>query len=94
MTDCTLSFELIWQGFTIDVRFVPNWLSTGHDHIELRCRDPLPVPQTGYCSRFVPAGTVSCAEDLRAMLQSWLDDAATSPNWLAYLENSRQMKLF
>ena len=43
-----------WQGVSIDVSHVPNWLNSDFDHIELRCDTVLPVTKPGYRSHKPP----------------------------------------
>jgi hypothetical protein len=89
-----LAFTLIWRGLEIEASYRTNWLDTGHTHIELRCQDRLPVTETGYRSLFVPEAELVDEGHIRARLQSWLDEAALSPEWQCYRDDSRQMTLF
>ena len=89
-----LRFTLIWQGREIEVSFVPAWLNTGYDHIELRCSAPLPVTSTGYRSRFIATSEIAGKNDLHAFIHEWLEAAADNPDWRTYVEESRQLKLF
>lgn len=85
-----------WQGREIELTFLPRrW--TVIDHIEIRSLDgePLPITATGYRSHFFgpvePAMTIG---EVTEMVIRWLDAEAQSPDWLAYLEQSKQLSLF
>lgn len=86
--------SLIWAERTISVNYECNWLNLGYWHIELRCTEPLPVTATGYKSRFVPHDAFADEAEIVDFVTAWLDDAAKSKEWLTYLADSRQFKLF
>jgi len=86
--------NLVWAERTISVSYRSNWLHLDHWHIELRCAEPLPVTATGYRSLFVPHGALVEEADVLDFVKTWLDTAATSTQWQAYLADSRQLKLF
>lgn len=89
-----VTISLVWTERTIAVSYQSNWLSLDHWHIELRCTEPLPVTTTGYRSRFVPHDAFADDAEIVDFVMSWLDDAAKSKDWQAYLADSRQLKLF
>ncbi|WP_424991366.1 hypothetical protein [Fluviibacterium sp. S390] len=94
MADDYQTFNLIWQAREIAVAFRANWLNSGHWHIELRCCDRLPVTETGYPSIFVPATGFDDRTEIEAYIRTLLDEAANTPEWRRYLEDSRQLDLF
>ncbi len=67
-----------WRGIEIEVRYEPDWLGSGHAHIELesRPRTLLPVTETGYRSRFVNPEELDGFEDAAAFVLAWLNEAA------------------
>jgi hypothetical protein len=87
-------FTLHWSDRTIEVSHQSNWLNTGHLHIELRCDERLPVTATGYRSIFVPQASFRGEAQIAAYVTQLLDEAAPSKDWRAYLEDSKQLKLF
>lgn len=89
-----VTFNLVWEQRVIAVSYQSNWLNLGHWHIELRCTEPLPVTETGYRSRFVPQEALANEAEIMGFVQAWLDHAAKSKEWQAYLIDSRQFKLF
>ncbi len=87
-------FTLQWTEFTILVAYQRNWLNFGNWHLQLRCDQPLPVTSTGYRSIFMADHRLADEDEINAFVISLLDEAARSKDWLAYLEDSRQFKLF
>ncbi|EBA12658.1 hypothetical protein [Roseobacter sp. CCS2] len=88
------TFTLVWADRTIAVSHQTNWLGSGHWHIELRCDQRLPITTTGYRSIFVPQAAFADDAEIEAFVVALLDEAAQSKNWLAYLEDSKQLKFF
>lgn len=88
------ALQLDWRGIIVDVTLTYNWLNTDHHHIELRADQPLPVSSTGYRSLFLPIDECRRFKSPEEFLQHWLDDAATSTEWLKAEEERRQLKLF
>lgn len=96
--------QLDWRGYRIQVRYCPSWSSSYEEiygecmaHLELMSleepRLPLPVTETGYRSHFTPAKFIDDEGGPVAFVQSWLDDAAKSPQWKELEAASRQMSL-
>lgn len=94
MTEGYATFTLVWADREIAISHQANWLSSGHWHIELRCDDRLPVTATGYRSIFVPQARIADDAEIKAFVIALLDEAAQSKDWLAYVEDSKQLKLF
>ena len=89
------SLGLNWQDLTIEVSYQRNWLNSGQTHLEIRASERLPITETGYRSHFLPDGAMEKDEaEIRAFVLEWLDRAATSSTWQAYLEDCRQLRLF
>lgn len=87
-----------WQGIEIHVIYTQRKWSV-IDHLEIRSvnpeRAPLPITETGYRSHFIQPGTVEAhGGDVIAQVTAWLDEEAAKPAWRAYVEASRQMRLF
>lgn len=94
MKDVYETFTLVWADRDIAVSHQANWLNTGHWHIELRCDDRLPVTATGYRSIFVPQAEFVGDAEIAAFVVALLNEAALSKDWLSYVEDSKQLKLF
>ncbi|RFP88511.1 hypothetical protein DZK27_08490 [Rhodobacteraceae bacterium 63075] len=82
------ALTVTWQNREIAVTFEENWLGGALWHIELRCDDILPVPETGYRSAFVDRDAIPEKAAIAAFVLAWLDEAATDPAWPARLEAS------
>lgn len=94
MSEGYTTLNLVWEQRAIAVSYQSNWLGLSHWHIELRCKDALPVTETGYRSRFVPCDALASELDIEGFVMAWLDQAATAEAWQEYLVESRQLKLF
>lgn len=88
------SWNVTWRGLAIEARLCRRWLNSDYDHLELRCREPLPVTQTGYRSRFMPTDGSPEDDEVEAFVLAWLDDAADSKAWRDYEDSSQQGSLF
>ena len=88
------TFAILWCDRTIAVSHQANWFNTGHWHIELRCDERLPVTTTGYRSIFVSQARFADEVEIKAFVTGLLDEAAQSKDWLTYLQDSKQLKLF
>lgn len=88
------AFTLQWSEFTILVAYQRNWLNSGNWHLQLCCDQPLPVTSTGYRSIFMADQKFAGEDEIRAFVTSLLDEATQSKDWLAYLEDNKQLKLF
>lgn len=88
--------EIEWEGRAIRLSyFARRW--GVFDHVEIRAVDetPLPVTSTGYRSYFFgPVEPEMTVKEVCEMVIRWLDFEAKSPEWLAYLEQSKQLSLF
>lgn len=87
----TLSLE--WEGIAIAVSHTPNWLNTEFDHIELRADQKLPVTETGYRSHFIADAELALFDGVEDFVRQWLGEAAQSPKWKAFVDDSRQLSL-
>jgi hypothetical protein len=52
------------------------------------------MTDTGYRSHFLASTEPADEAAVSAVVTAWLDTSAQSPEWLRYLEDSRQLKLF
>ena len=91
--------NLDWQGLSLSVTYCPDWMPALNDteqgpvaHLEVRSDDrgPLPITETGYRSRFLPAADVDAASGPVAYVRAWLDHAAKDPAW----KERKQLSLF
>ncbi|MCO4839130.1 MAG: hypothetical protein KC447_03305 [Rhodobacteraceae bacterium] len=94
MEDGYETFAIMWCDRTIAVSHQANWLNSGHWHIELRCDERLPLSTTGYRSIFVSETRFADEGEIKNFVTELLNKAAQSKDWLAYLEDSKQLKLF
>lgn len=96
---------ITWQGVTIEVRYVSNWLGMsqrskdwGIAHLELHVLEPkgapLPMTATGYRSHFLPPADVPNAGGVEAYVLAWLDHEAKSEAWRARPSAPGQLSLF
>ncbi|RYH12406.1 hypothetical protein [Tropicimonas sp. IMCC6043] len=88
-----------WEGIEIELTYLPRAHGGTIAHLEVRSvnpeRAPLPITETGYRSHFHAVGTVEASEGaLVEQVTAWLDEAAKSLRWQAYLVESRQLCLF
>ncbi|MFC2966856.1 hypothetical protein [Acidimangrovimonas pyrenivorans] len=99
MTRAIETYEIEWQGIAIEI----NWEAKWHNsdiypiaHIQLRAegRQPLPMTETGYRSHFVQREQVEAYGTPVEYVTAWLEEAALSPAWPRYVEESKQMSLF
>jgi hypothetical protein len=95
--------QLVWNRFTIEIRYCPAWLSRDVDgfniaHLEIEAIDPkrtrLPMTQTGYRSHFLQHEEIIAYGGPLAYAKAWLEHEALSKQWLSYVEASRQGELF
>jgi hypothetical protein len=96
------SYQTDWQGIELKIRHCQRWLCSHGEmitqHVEIRSEDKvaLPITDTGYRSHFMN-GADALAEfdnDPVEFVHCWLDEAAKSKKWLAYIEAARQYPLF
>lgn len=88
------TITLDWTEFTIVVEYQRHWLNSESWHLQLRCKEPLPVTATGYRSIFMADESFAGEDDIRAFVIALLDEAAQSKTWQRHLEDRRQLKLF
>jgi hypothetical protein len=92
------TYRFTWQGIEIEATYTPlKWGVTAH--LEIRSIVPQrarpPITETGYRSHFHTPGTIEKhGGDVVAQIVAWLDEEATSREWRAYVEVTRQGELF
>ena len=97
--------RLDWRGVTVSVSYEPDWLGMSKGapeaataHLEVQRVSPdwalLPITETGYCSHFLPRGSVERLGGPVAYVRVWLDEAAKAPDWKRREQQSRQLSLF
>ncbi|MFK8254197.1 hypothetical protein [Ancylobacter terrae] len=96
MTDTEYTFTtfLQWKQHTIRVRYAPKYADGVITHLELLSDGPNPITRTGYCSHFVPPGTIEAVGGPEAYTSQWLAEAEAAEEWQEYLAKSRQGDLF
>lgn len=100
----TINIETIqWQGLVIEVLHHHNWSPAykeaydhALDHLEITSlnREPLPITETGYVSRFERAENIAAKGGAVLYVLSWLDQEVQSPQWREAQANARQLALF
>ncbi|HWJ88726.1 MAG TPA: hypothetical protein VNS12_11690 [Pelagibacterium sp.] len=73
---------ITWRGIQIEITFTPEKLGM-IEHIELHAENrlALPVTETGYCSHFIPIGSVAQEGGPVAYVTAWLDFEAERTRW-------------
>ena len=95
MTDKTCDEELflVWNGLDIRVTFSrekePSYIN--FVHIEIRCKEPLPMTNTGYRSHFMQAEAFAEYDSLEVFIAAWLEEAAQSKDWKQIWEARQQL---
>ncbi len=82
-----------WQGVSIDVSHVPNWLNSDFDHIELRCDTVLPVTKPGYRSHFIHKKQIALIGGSEDFVTQRLDEQAKDPGWRKRQVAAQQLAL-
>lgn len=85
---------IVWDGIAVSISHTPDWMNSEYHHVELRTDQRLPVTATGYRSHFIHQKEFALFENATAFVEQWLDEAAKSPDWIRYKEESRQLSLF
>lgn len=99
MEEQTQTYRFMWQGIEIEAIYTPRDFCGVIAHLAIRSVEPegapLPITSTGYLSHFHRMGTVEAhGGDVVAQVTAWLDEEAAKPAWAAYVERSRQLRLF
>jgi hypothetical protein len=89
------TFTLTWEGRRLTIEHHEAWIA-GADHLAIRSedREPLPITETGYRSHFFSGEKLAARGGPVAYVTAWLDDAARTSEWKAYVAASRQLSLF
>lgn len=89
------AFTLTWEGRRLTIEHHEAWIA-GADHLAIRSmdREPLPITETGYRSHFLSGEELAARGGPVAYVIAWLDDAARTAEWKAYVAASRQLSLF
>ena len=96
----TSNHEFTWTSGHLSIRIEVAYSPKLHiyDHLGIRSvqpeRAPLPITETGYRSHYLALGAVEEFGGPVAVTKKLLDEAATSPEWLAHLASARQGSLF
>ena len=94
MEDQRETLEIQWQGISVTIHIVRNWLDSGFDHIEVKADQHLPITNTGYRSHFMPLMELDQWDSVKAFVRDCLDHAALAKQWVDYLVAQRQFRLF
>lgn len=85
-----------WESRTIRLSYQPRYCGV-IDFVEIDSNDgeALPITRTGYLSHFFgPVEPQLTIDEVTVMVVRWLDAEARSNEWLAYIEQSKQLSLF
>jgi hypothetical protein len=95
------SHRIDWRGIRIKITYERNWLAIeGYNpcHLtltsEVPARCPLPLTETGYLSHFTDPALIDAAGGPVVYVVAELEAAATSPQWRAQEQDTRQLALF
>lgn len=91
-----------WNGYTIAVTYIPNWMGSHGDfviaHLEVETitppRAPLPFTETGYRSHFPHPDEVAAHGGPVGYVTEWLNVSAKDHNWKATHAANQQLDLF
>ena len=85
--------SLVWNGLDIRVTLARDEVPSYIDfvHIEIRCKEPLPMTNTGYRSHFMQAEAFAQYESLGAFVFAWLEEASQSKDWKQIWETRQQL---
>lgn len=87
---------LFWDGITVEITHTEDWHGVEFDHLEIRTmprEQPLPITKTGYKSNFLKKERITEEGDAVTYVKNWLDYEVKSPEWAAYVAESRQLTL-
>ncbi len=92
------TFRAEWQGIGLTITWrdglMDGELAIGQMEVTSDNRVPLPVSETGYKAGVAPCADVEEMGGPVPFALDWLDYAAESRAWKAYLERTRQLSLF
>lgn len=92
--DKAITGTINWRSIEIDTSCRLDYPIDGYCHIEIKCRERLPITETGYRSHFIQMAELDDYEGHIAYVIAWLDHAAHSQVWRQYVESRRQGDLF
>ena len=81
---------LHWQDINIEITYQPRWGndSVGVSHLEVRSlnpeRSPLPITETGYRSHFFYSDEIYSVEEIKGLVEDWLNKDTQQTTWKAY----------
>lgn len=98
MNKRTITYNLSWEQFDIEVNYCPEW-STGHykiAHLEIRNINgqALPITETGYRSHFLHPEIIEEEGGAIAYVRKWLELEAKANKWKNQFADMNQFKLF
>jgi hypothetical protein len=95
------TYKLVWNNIEITIAYNPDrWKSyrevygSGLGHLQIDSAAPLPITSTGFYSDYIRADIIEEWGGPVEYVMAWIVQAASSPEWQAYQEQSRQLTLF
>jgi len=75
--------SLVWSVLEIHVTLARDKLPSyvNFVHIEIRCKETLPMTNTGYRSHLMQAEAFAEYENLETFIFAWLEEASQSNDW-------------
>lgn len=85
-------YDVQWTDYTINVSIERDSFVEGQCHVEVRCKEPLPITTTGYRSLFMAEEQLANYENVPSFILAWLDHAAKSKDWKRLVEDRAQLR--
>ncbi|MEM7241806.1 MAG: hypothetical protein AAF429_06445 [Pseudomonadota bacterium] len=88
---CDEAVDITWNGLDIHVTLKKQSWHSDFIHIEIRCKEPLPMTNTGYRSHFMQGEAFAQYESLEAFILAWLEEASQSKDWKQIWDARQQL---
>lgn len=94
-------YQFNWKGIDIVINYKPKTFDayernygTPLSHIEIECKRPLPITETGNKSHYIANKVLLEYGGPLEFVKTWLEQEAQKPEWKAYEARTRQLTLF
>ncbi|PIR39914.1 MAG: hypothetical protein COV35_00415 [Alphaproteobacteria bacterium CG11_big_fil_rev_8_21_14_0_20_39_49] len=82
MTYQTAYFK--WKNIDFILEYTPEYyIGSDMSHIQIRCKEPLPITETGYKSIFLNKSEVTDIQNATDLVMENLDETAKKKGWNA-----------